>query len=428
MGKTVDVSANRPVPPAKLSKGGRPVVAVRYPVWSSYCPQVLEGVVAHMREGEIWQLVTGNSSYGEMKPVVLDAGWKGDGIILFRATEEELESFRKRRVAAVLTSTEGPDGGFPRVVPDNFLIGRRAAAHLLECAVRQFAFLARGETFYREAEFAPGIRRYARQRLKGFCDELKSYSIEPRVHYLKGRPLWKADSWREIQSEVEAFLKTLPPQTGLFVVDDALGAVALRAADYLGIPVPRSLAMVGFGNDLSYCYSAHPALSTIPFPGFDIGRVAASVLHGQMLGVVDDSVLTIPVPEVVQRDSSDVLAIPDEQVCELVRYIRLTAPRDPIRVSELTQISSLSLTTMKARFAHYLGRSPKQEIQRVRLRHLTHALEHTDLSLSAIAVQMRFSSAHELSRFFFSETGQRPGEYRDRNSLRGPQRTFDKPA
>ncbi len=64
----------------------------------------------------------------------------------------------------------------------------------------------------------------------------------------------------------------------------------------------------------------------------------------------------------------------------------------------------------------------------MRLRHLTHALEHTDLSLSAIAVQMRFSSAHELSRFFFSETGQRPGEYRDRNSLRGPQRTFDKPA
>ncbi len=131
MGKTVDVSNTCPMSPAKLSKGGRPVVAVRYPVWSSYCPQVLEGVVAHMREGEIWQLVTGNSSYGEMKPVVLDAGWKGDGIILFRATEEELESFRKRRVAAVLTSTEGPDGGFPRVVPDNFLIGRRAAAHLL---------------------------------------------------------------------------------------------------------------------------------------------------------------------------------------------------------------------------------------------------------------------------------------------------------
>ncbi len=128
----------------------------------------------------------------------------------------------------------------------------------------------------------------------------------------------------------------------------------------LASPFRALFAMVGFGNDLSYCYSAHPALSTIPFPGFEIGQVAARVLHRQMLGEADDSVLTIPVSEVVQRDSSDVLAIPDEQVCELVRYIRLMAPRDPIRVSELTQISSLSLTTMKARFAHYLGRSPKR--------------------------------------------------------------------
>lgn len=422
MGKIVDVPDVLPVTNANLPVDARPVVAVRYPVWSSYCPQVLEGIVAHMREGQIWQLATGNNSYGEMRPEVLDADWKGNGIILFRATEEELDSYRKRGVAVVLTSTEGPDGGYPRVVPDNLEIGRRAAAHLMECAVRHFAFLARGETFYREAEFAPGIRRYARQRLKGFCDELKTYSIEPRVHYLKGRPLWKAGSWREIQTEVVEFLKTLPPQTGLFVVDDALGAVALRAADELGIPVPRSLAMVAFGNDLSYCYSAHPALSTIPFPGFEIGRVAAGVLHRQMQGEACESVLKIPVSDVVQRDSSDVLAIPDEQICELVRHIRLAAPRDPIRVSELTQISSLSLTTMKERFAQYLGRSPKQEIQRVRLRHLTRALEQTDLSLSEIAAQMRFSSAHELSRFFFCETGQRPGEYRNKKRAANPER------
>lgn len=398
------------VPPRKK----RRVVAVRYPVWSSYCPQVLEGIVSYMRENEAWQLVTENDSYGEMAPVTLDENWRGDGIILFRATEQELEAFRKNGVAVVLTSTEGPDGGFPRVVPDNLEIGRRAAAHLVECAVRHFAFLARGETFYREPQFAPGIRRYARQRLKGFRDELRRYAIEPHVHYLKGRPLWKPTSWQEIQAEVMSFLETLPPQTGLFVVDDALATVVLRAADALGITIPESLAVVGFGNDLIYCYSTLPALSTTPFPGFEIGRNAARILHQQMLGgKTAIPSLTVPVADVVQRDSTDVLAIPDEHIRKIVRHIRLTAPRDPIRVSELPQLSPLSLTTIKALFAQYLGHSPKQEIQRVRLQHLTHLLAHTDLSLAEIAEQMRFSSVHELSRFFFSKTGKRPSEYRE---------------
>lgn len=388
-------------------------VAIRHPVWSSYGPQVMAGVVDFMREQEPWRLATENDSYGEMEAVKIDRDWRGDGLILFRATEDELAEYRRRGQAVVLTSTEGPDLGFPRVVPDNQQIGRVAAEHLIECSVPNFAFLARGETFYREEQFAPGLRRYARERLGGFRAKLAEYAIEPSVHYLKGRPLWKDQTWREVETEVMAFLDLLPRPCGLFVVDDSLGAVVLHAADRLGIRVPGELAVIGFGDDPGYCFATFPALSSIAYPGREIGKQAAAILWEQMNGgAVAPARTEVAVQTVVARESSDTLAIEDTEIRDLVRFIRRRAPHEALRVAELADRSTLSMTTIKARFATVLGHGPKQEIQRVRLRHLKHLLMDHGLSLAEIARRMQFGTAHELSRFFLGETGQRPTDFR----------------
>lgn len=388
-------------------------VGFRQPRWSSFGASILAGVVDFMRGHEYWRVVTENNSHGEMETLRLDADWRGDGLILFRATERELDAFRSRGQAVVLTSSEGPDGGFPRVIPDNPAIGRMAADHLLECAVPHFAFLARGETLYAEEEHAPGHRRYSRERLQGYRARLREFSQEPAVHYLSGHPLWLPDTWRAVQEEVMEFLKTLPSPCGLFVADDALGAVALRAADALGRKVPDSLAVIGFGDDPTYCFATMPALSTIVYPARETGRRAAELLWRQMNGdPLPASSTILPVTDYAIRDSTDTLAVADPEIRDLLRHIRLRAPHEALLVSELADRSGLSLTTIKARFAKILGHGPKQEIQRVRLLHLQHLLRNTPQSLTEIARRMQFGSAHELSRFFLTETGQRPGEFR----------------
>lgn len=390
------------------------VVGVRFPTWYPYCPQVLSGVVDFMRENESWKIVTENDGYGELESVRITADWNGDGVILFRATEEELSAFREKGIAVVLTSTEGPDLGFPRVVPDNAMIGMRAAEHLMGCGVPRFAFLARGETLYLEKEFAPGLRRYARERLAGYRMTLAGYSMEPVVHYLRGRPLWEERTWREIQKEVMDFLSQLPLPCGLFVVDDFLGVSALRAADRLGLRVPQDLAVIAFGNDPACCYASLPSLSSIPWPGREIGRAGASLLQQMMDG--DDpgpGRTVIPVQDVVSRESSDTLAIDDPKIRDMIRHIRSVAPRDAIKVSELEDFGNLSMSSIKTRFRKYLGHGPKEEIQIVRLRHLTRLLEEDTLGLAEIAKRMGFGSTRELSRFFVSETGRKPGEFRE---------------
>lgn len=375
----------------------------------------MSGVVDYMREHEVWRLATENDSHGEMEAVTLDRDWEGDGLILFRATEGELREHRARGRAVVLISTEGPDLGYPRVIPDNAQAGLMAADHLIEGNHGHFAFLARGETFYREEVFAPGVRRYARERLRSFRERLKAYHHTPLVHYLRGRALWKPDTWRELQGEVIRFLSGLPKPCGLFVVDDALGAVVLRAADEMGLKVPEECAVIGFGDDLRYCYASCPALSSVRMPAQEIGGRAAELVQRQFAGEeLDGLEVRVPVTKLSPRESSDTLAITDPEVRKLVRWIRQHAPHDPLRVTELCERSNLSMTTIKLRFGETLGHGPKEEIKRVRLTHLLRMLRDTELPLIEIAGQMGFRSAHELSRFFQAETGERPSRFRER--------------
>ncbi len=395
----------------------RPTVGIRLPVWAGSTARVLDGIAGYMRNHGYWHIETPNDSYGEMERVEITRDWQGDGLILYRATAEELADFRKRGIAVVLLSTEGTDAGYPRVLPDNDAAGRAAAAHLMELGHESFAYLARGDTLYREAQFISGPRVYSRERLAGYRAALEVNDFHPRDHMLPGFPLWKRDTWKEVERAVAEFLAELPRPTGLFAADDALAAVVLRAAERRDIAVPQALSVIGFGNDVNLCHASIPALSSIPYPALEVGYRAATELARQLAGEVrgdeGDKIRIAPEP-VHRRESTDFLAIADAETERLVRWIRKTAPHLAIRIQDLLEQTSYSHNTVKTRFRKHLGHSPKKEISRVRRAHLSFLLDDPSLSLKKIASLMQFASTHELGRFFLKETGERPGAYRER--------------
>lgn len=396
-----------------------PIIGFRHPSWSRYWQSVLPGVVDHCKNRRRWHIQTEENSYGEMEAVTIDKNWIGDGAILFRATEEELVAFKNRGMAVVLTSSEGPDCGFPRVIPDNFMAGVRAAEHLLEKGILHFAYLARGETLYQEQQFAPGQRVYSSERLAGFRQRLQSERIEPSVTFLKGYELWQENAWQQVLADVKSFLNELPQPCGLFVVDDSLAAVVLRAASELGILIPEQLMVVSFGDDPMFCFSHYRSLSSIAYPGKQVGMIAATLIDQQLRGLRPaEQIVRIPVSDVIQRESTDGLALKDVEIAKAIAWIRRQAPTDPLQVSEVEAYCGLSSTMLNARFRAAIGHSPKQEIMRVRLQRLKHLLQNTELSITEITAIMRFNSAHELGRFFFNETGQRPVAWREEQQNR----------
>lgn len=388
-----------------------PTIGVRLPVWAGSTSAVLGGMHGYLRETEAWSIVTDADTYGEMEPRDIGVGWEGDGLVLYRATEEELEDFKSRGIAVVLLSSEGPDLGFPRVIPDNVEAGNMAGRHLLGLSLENFAFLARGETLYQDLRDAPGNRVYPRERLAGFRDRLKSDGYEVKAHFLPGFPLWKRDAWKAVEGAVADFLRSLPAPAGLFAADDALAAVVLRAAERIGKDVPNELAVMGFGNDLHYCHASSPAITSIGYPGEAVGRKAAKTIESMLAGEdLTGSIVRLSPGAINARESTDVIAVPDPEIARMVRWIRRNSQRRAILVSELAEHSSMALTTLKERFKKHMGHGPKEEIIRARLHHLEHLLKYSDLPLKEISSTMQFASPHEMSRFYHRVTGKRPSD------------------
>jgi len=64
-----------------------------------------------------------------------------------------------------------------------------------------------------------------------------------------------------------------------------------------------------------------------------------------------------------------------------------------------------------------LGRTPKDEILRVRFREMERLLRETDLTIEAIATQTGFTHSHYLQAAFKLSRSETPGEFRRKSKL-----------
>ena len=107
----------------------------------------------------------------------------------------------------------------------------------------------------------------------------------------------------------------------------------------------------------------------------------------------------------------------DRQIAAAARFIREHAC-EGIDVSNVLRAVPMSRSTLDRRFLKILGRSPKDEILRVRLNRVKELLAETDLPLSLIAEKVGLEHLEHLSRIFKSRTGITPSEFRERALLK----------
>jgi len=98
-------------------------------------------------------------------------------------------------------------------------------------------------------------------------------------------------------------MKTLPD--GIFITNDFCAAVVMQALKDAGIRIPQDVAVVGFNND-NIGKVVSPKLSTINYPGFEMGKLAARTLISHLKGLWDMSVTSTMVikSELIVRESS----------------------------------------------------------------------------------------------------------------------------
>ena len=386
------------------AKSSMPVVGIRVPSWASFTRPIFRGIVDFIRNNEQWQIQTLVDSTNEMAPVLIDENWRGDGLILFRYSADEAKIFKQCKIPVVNLSAECLGKGFPTVIPNNFEIGKQAAQHLLTLGLKNFSY------------WGDPSRNYSIERGDAFEQQIRSAGFDCIKVQIEPDHLPWDGRWVKMHERIVEELCRLPKPVGIFAKDDMLGSNIIRICNEVGILVPEEIAVMGTNADEVFCQISTPPLSSVAYPGESVGYESARLLSSMMNGksIKNDHLVTIPIRDIVARESTNTFAIDDLVVTQAVQYIRAVAPVYPIHVSEVAARSSLSLSGFNKHFVQQMGHTPKEEIKRVRLAKLQALLKNSNEKISRIAKEMKFGSPEELSRFFKRETGMVPKEYRSR--------------
>jgi LacI family transcriptional regulator len=221
------------------------------------------------------------------------------------------------------------------------------------------------------------------------------------------------------QEGLAAWLRGRPKPLGLVAANDLHGFRALDACRRAALAVPEEVAVVGADEDPELCELSDPPLSSVRFDAEGAGYEAAALLDRLMRGRAAPGAPTrVPPLGVTARQSTDMLAIDDPGVARAIHEIRRRA-FEGVKVGDLVSGLPLSRRALEHRFRKLLGRTPKEEIQRLRLERAKDLLATTKLPVERIAERLGYHQAAYFSAAFRRETGVAPGRWRRRQ---GPRR------
>jgi LacI family transcriptional regulator len=373
-------------------------VMVVFPVNDPQQMPLLRGITDFARQQKNWVLqVNPEMSSTWIRHL---KSWPGQGMIAALYTRAEIAAARALGLPVVNLAGALRHTGLPRVMVDQEALGRLAAEHLLACGLRRFAYYGEGDMWY------------SQQRKQGFVGRLAeagcSCSVfESTTHFTASNP------WHRWMEPLQRWLKTLRGPVGVMAVHDYAAAIVTDACLRLGLRVPDDAAVIGVGNDPVTCEFAAVPLSSIARSNRQVGYEAAAMLHRLMAGAKPAAEERLIAPEgVVERRSTDLVAVDDPQVAAAMTFIRQHAGT-PFGVKALRKCVSVAPRTLELRFRKCLRCTPHEYLCRTRVDRAKRLLaDRPELKLREVAVQCGFSGPRHFRSVFRQLTGLTPGDYR----------------
>lgn len=198
-----------------------------------------------------------------------------DGLIASLSFDtENLDHFKPfvdKGIPVIFFDRVEQDGSNSVVIIDNHKCGYQATEHLIRQGCRRIAHVTSSLQ-----------RNVYSQRYKGYLDALADHGISFDERWLMiGDLSEKAGVGSALQ-----ILKMKPLPDGVFFTNDFVAAVGMRTLKEHGIRIPQDIAIVGFNND-TISKLVEPTLTTINYPGMDMGEISASNLINHLKGAGD---------------------------------------------------------------------------------------------------------------------------------------------
>lgn len=365
---------------------------------NAYARGVLEGIVAYVRHHKAWSVYLPEQERGSKPPDWLRT-WKGDGIIARIETDEIAQMLRETRQPVVDVSAARHLKNIPWVETDDQAIAKIAVEHLLERGFRHLAFCG-------DPSFNWSVWR--QQHFEHLANEAGC-----ECHVLQTLPKSSENySWNQEKQALTNWLKQLPRPVGIMACYDIQAQKLLEVCRELEVTVPEEVAVLGVDNDPLLCDLSHPSLTSIICNTHRTGYEAARLLDRMMSGEqVGSTPILVEPMGIESRQSTDTLAIDDPEIATAVHFIRENATLG-INVSDLLKHVPISRRVLESRFRRILGRTPHEEITRIKMTQVKQLLAETDLPLTEIASRVGYQHDEYLSVAFKRAIGISPSVFR----------------
>lgn len=358
---------------------------------------VLVGIQQAALENNDWDAL---AFRGEYPPPEALMHWRADAIVgAFNATTYPVAPYLPLEIPIVNVSSAPQDAPVHNVQVDHIETGRMAADHLMELSPLSFGLLTlENRTFSRLR--AQGYR----ERLAAAGHDVHEYTLPDRLTFVLGG--------------LQEWLASLSRPAGVFGVGDTEAQMLFTTARDAGLHIPADIGILGANNDTMTCEACRPALSSIETNARAIGYHAAGLLKRLLDGDVPDSRDTLlPPGDVIRRGSTDPAAmIHDPLVREALHLAALHLPSG-WDINGICRHMGISTKTLELHFAKSLGRSPLQELHRIRFERACTLLRGTDLSIAAVARAVGCARASHFTSFFRSRATLSPSEFRAKRNL-----------
>ena len=351
---------------------------------------LVKGIMRYSNHHLEWSFCRESSYQNRRKEMVK---WQVDGVIAHVLDSKMAKKIVPLEVPAVVKGINEIVPNMANIVIDIEAVGKMAFEHLRDHGFESFAFVGFEEELwsrelsdYVQQEYAADIYMEQKSRIR------KSYEKE----------LGRIVQW----------LDSLEKPVGIAVGNDDCGRHVIEACKHAGYQIPAEVGIINVEDNEGISDWTCPPMSSIQLNTEKAGYEAAELLDRLMLGQGDDrQKITIHPVGVIVRQSTDVCCVDDPEIRKALEYIKENYEK-PIQSDDVVKATTISRRALYDRFKQIMGHSINDELRRVRVEKIAKLIVETDIPISQIVDQCRYTSLRNVSRYFKREKGMSLLEYR----------------
>lgn len=380
-----------------MSSAQPPTIAYYVPSHDTNRRSQVLGILAYIHRTQNMCLMSHNadpilSSRSMSLDQVLESGIRG--LIGGPFDQDAVDHIRDQGVALVSLTERSDAPKTARVIPDYLKAGAMIVRRCMEDGIERILYVDEDREL-----LLKGIRAEA-------------------PHYMEVKAPF--EHWIRFVHNEAALLEQLEPMLAasgkpVLVVasHDGQGLDVTAVCRNVGIDIPGTVNVIGYGNYVLTCEAATPPLTSVDPDWRQIGYEAAQYMDRVLQGE-DVPPTTIEVPPLCIQSRQSLLPAAAAQDKRLGNALNLIHREydNLLTVGDLAVAAHTSRRTLENLFKKHLGRTPLEELRRVRIAQARELLLQSNKTNHAIAALCGYQTLSHFYRDFKMCVGETPGEFK----------------